>query len=492
MDSYAPSTRAGPPNCPIPRILIAATHSGAGKTSFTLGLLSVFRKRGLDVQAFKAGPDYIDPALHTALTQRPSRNLDTRLMSQRCVVELFLRNARGADLALVEGVMGYYDGVETGQRSGSTASLARILRLPVLLLIDVRGMSSSAAATALGFLRYGKTPRIKGFLLNKVGSQRHYGMTRRAIEEATGLPVLGYLPKDDSLSLAERHLGLVDPHGSDSFWSTVDRLQEATERFVDIDGLLTIARSAPELKAVSSLLFPPEEAHRQKQEAAVRIAVARDEAFSFYYEDNLDLLRRFGAELVFFSPLKDRQLPSGIGGLYLGGGYPELHVQEINANADMRQAIRDAAEKGIPILAECGGFMYLLEEIEGTGGMRAPGAGVFRGRSVMGKRRAALGYYDAEVLEDCIIARKGSHLVGHAFHWSSIESPEQSANPALLLSRDGAAPVADGMIRGEIFASYVHFHFATHPGAARRFVAHCRRFVSHCRRFALKPEVVHG
>ncbi len=464
-----------------PRITITATHSGAGKSSWTLGLLAAFRAQGVAVQPFKAGPDFIDPGLHTAVSGRISRNLDTRLMSRECVRRLFFRNALSADLSLIEGVMGYFDGAPDKSRSGlaegSTADLAAALRCPVLLILDVNGASDSAAATALGFVRYVRRSLIRGFLLNRAGSPKHAEAVRRAVEKSTELPVFGYLPREEALVLQDRHLGLVSASEDQGFGEAVGRLREAILRTTDLGAIRAVADSAPALEEPRGGPLPGQGASDMRR-PPVRIAVARDQAFSFLYEDNLDLLRTLGVRTVFFSPLRDHALPPDIGGAYFCGGYPELYADALAANTPMRASVRCAAEAGLPILAECGGYMYLLEEIVSREGRRTPGAGVLRGTAVMGKSLAALGYCQAEAINDCILAPKGRVLAGHVFHWSSVTGADASGKPALLLRTSGHPPVTDGVSHASVFASYVHFHFAGCPAAARRFVRHCRLYAA--------------
>ncbi len=469
----------------FPRFMIAATHSGAGKTSWTLGILAALVRRGLRVQPFKAGPDYIDPGLHSLVAGRPSRNLDTRLVSESRLRALFRSNAAEADLSLVEGVMGYYDGSGPHDDSGSGASLARLLGLPVFLIIDISGTSSSAAAVALGFVKYRRNSRIAGFLLNRAGSERHYHLTKGPIEEATGLPVLGWLPADSSMALPGRHLGLVAGNENSGFDRVVGRLAAVVERCVDLDSMLAIAHAVPDPKAGSRESFlrsrrSAGNAASRGTGAPIRIAVARDEAFSFYYQDNFDILGRLGAELCFFSPLRDEALPEDCRGLYLGGGYPELYAATLESNIAMRAAIRNFTDSGAPVFAECGGYMYLMDAIVGTDGVAHPMAGVLRGKAIMGKKQAALGYYDAILRRDCPLGKTGDRLSGHCFHWSRIEADSGSSTdgvsgitiavPALLLSKPDGTAFTDGLARDSVFASYLHIHFAGNPEPARNFL----------------------
>lgn len=461
-------------NTTIPRLVVGAAASGAGKSSWTLGLLAAFARRGLEVQPFKAGPDYLDPALHSLLSRRVSRNLDTRMLSEGTVRRLFSRAASGADLALVEGVMGYYDGAGPGDARGSTADLARVLDAPAVLVLDVRSSAASAGAVALGFLRYRRNSRVRGFLLNRVGSPRHLETVRQAVEGATGLPVYGYLPKDATLALPERHLGLVGGGENAAFAATVDRLADRLEEHTDLDALVALARSAPPLRGGSA-------AQRPESEALVacggpRIAVARDAAFSFYYQDNLEDLTALGATLVPFSPVAGETLPPRCSGVYLGGGYPELHARALAENRRLAEDLRVLARSGLPILAECGGYMYLCAAIVDSEGSEHPMAGLFSDVAVMGNSRAALGYYDGTVLTPSVFAPEGAPLGGHCFRWSGVRPSDDDgeAGPALLLSKGGTdTSTQDGRVLPSVFASYLHIHFSAHPGFAKNFVRAC-------------------
>ncbi|MFQ5957265.1 MAG: cobyrinate a,c-diamide synthase, partial [Candidatus Brocadiales bacterium] len=338
----------------LPRILIAGTHSGVGKTTLTLALMAGLRKRGLDVQGFKVGPDYIDPSHHTAVTGRPARNLDTWMMGSDACLETFQRAASGADISVIEGVMGLYDGHRDGTGAGSTADLAKLLCSPVILLVDAKGLARSAAALVMGYKGFDKEVPLAGVILNNVSSEKHLQFLKVPIEKHCNLPVLGYLSRNSQLTLPERHLGLI-PYGegkvsADFYTSLVKQLEH-----VDIERIQEIADSSVNMPTHPETIF----CHPGDQVAA-RIALARDEAFSFYYEDNLDLLRSYGAELIPFSPLRDSTLPSDIDAVYIGGGFPELYARELELNNAMRAEIKMAADTGVVIYGECGGMMYLL------------------------------------------------------------------------------------------------------------------------------------
>lgn len=445
----------------VPRLVLAAPQSGSGKTTVAAALMRLLRDRGLCVAPFKAGPDYIDPSHHRAAAGRPSRNLDGWMLPHDVVQALFRRattGERAADLAVVEGVMGLFDGRTGAGEEGSTAELAKLLRAPVVLVLDGGAMARTAAAIVHGMHSFDPELPLAGVVLNRMGSERHYEMCREAIEPL-GVPVLGWLPMDPALAVPERHLGLVLAGERTMDFS---RLAEQAAKTLDVDGLLAIARSAAPLPDAHAPLPP-----RVSERRAV-IAVARDAAFDFYYEDNLDLLRDLGAELRFFSPLEDRVLPEGAGALYLGGGYPELHAERLFVNLSMRRAIREFADSGRPVYAECGGLMYLSEMLIDESGAQHRMVGLLPATSTM-RARMTLGYREAEALVDSPIATAGDVVRGHEFHHSVLESgPDPSAYRRL------GGTETEGFVtgpRGNVLASYIHVHFAANPAVAERFVA---------------------
>ncbi len=452
----------------FPRIVIAATHSGTGKTTLTCGIISALRSRGLTVQGFKVGPDYIDPGFHTRASGRMSRNLDTIMMNSDTMAELFARSASHIDISVIEGVMGLFDGLSIDSDRGSTAEAAKLLKAPVILCIDASGMARSAAALALGFVGFDKETRIAGFIFNRLGSEEHYRLVKEAVENATGLPVLGYLPEKRSIALEERHLGLV-PAWEEGYDRSFERsLTKEVESRIDLDRITLMARQAPPLdipRPEKSLFVS-----KPQKTKPVLLGIAYDEAFHFYYQDNLDILASCGAECVPVSPLRDTALPEGIGGLYLGGGYPELFAKRLQDNEGMREAIRAAAERGLPIYAECGGLMYLMDRLVDAEGNEFAMAGIFRGRVSMGKRCAALGYYTAAADRDCLIAERGWSLKGHVFHWSELSDLDPNQDYALRLTKPGKAEVRDGLMYKNVLAGYFHMHFAGDPNWALRFV----------------------
>ena len=444
----------------LPRFVIGAASSGAGKTSLALGILGALKDRGLDPRPFKIGPDYIDPGLHARVAGRPGRNLDPRLMGRAAVSACLSRNGSGG-VAVIEGVMGYYDG-----QPHSSADVAALVRAPAVLALDASAAAESCAATALGFVRYRRRSGIRAFILNRIAGDGHYAMAAGAVERATGLPVIGYLPNDPALSMPERHLGLAGDAAD--FTRLARSLADAVAAHVDLDALLAIAGAAPDL-ADAPAIVPA--ATRARSGTRPVIAVARDEAFSFYYQDNLDELERLGARLAFFSPLRDGALPEGTAAVYLGGGYPELHAATIAANEPMRRAIRDAALAGMPVYAECGGYLYLLEELDDMDGRPNSGCGVFPGRARMGSRLAALGYRDCSTLEASLVGPSGSRLSGHVFHYAVVDDPAAPALSMAKARRSDAAPALEGAARGSAFGSFLHVHFAANRGLARRLVA---------------------
>lgn len=453
----------------LPRLVIGAASSGAGKTSLTLGVLGALKDRGLDPRPFKIGPDYIDPGLHARVAGRPGRNLDPRLMGRGAVSACLARNGSGG-VAVIEGVMGYYDG-----QPHSSADVAALVRAPAILALDASAAAESCAAIALGFVRYRRRSGVRAFILNRIAGDGHYAMAAGAVERATGLPVIGYLPNDPALAMPERHLGLAGDAAD--FTRLARSLADAVAAHIDLDALLAIAASAPDLAdAPVAVRAAGRAAGRAPSGTGPIIAVARDEAFSFYYQDNLDELERLGARLAFFSPLRDGALPDGTAAVYLGGGYPELHAATLAANEPIRRAIRDAALAGMPVYAECGGYLYLLEELDDMDGRPNSGCGVFQGRARMGSRLAALGYRDGSTLGASLVGPAGSRLSGHVFHYATVDDP---ATPALSMAnarRPDAAPALEGAASGSAFGSFLHAHFAANRGLARRLVAAAWRY----------------
>ncbi|MDP9372143.1 MAG: cobyrinate a,c-diamide synthase [Chloroflexota bacterium] len=448
------------------RLLIAGVASGVGKTTLATGLLAAFRRRGLAVRPFKVGPDYLDPEWHALAAGTPGRNLDAWLVPRDRLRALFAAAAAGADLALVEGVMGLYDGAEYLGEAGSTAELAKLLAIPTVLVLDVRAQARSAAATALGFRRLDPAVPLVGVICNRVGSAGHYVGVKAAIEAATALPVLGGLPRLARGAIPERHLGLVRADEGAESAALVAALADAVEEGCDLDALLGLAGAAPPLPGGVAHLPPRSDGPRPV------IAYARDAAFSFYYAENLDLLRHCGADLRPFSPLADATLPPDAAAIYLGGGYPELHAAPLAANRPLRDALRAAIAAGMPCYAECGGLMYLTEGLVDLDGRCHPMVGALPGRAVMRHQRSHLGYATVRALADTPLLRAGEAMRGHEFHYSTWEGqPPDCPRAYLVEPRRGAAGRPEGYARGNLLATYVHLHFWSEPLLARRFVA---------------------
>jgi cobyrinic acid a,c-diamide synthase len=466
------------------RLMIAGTHSGVGKTTLTAGLIAALVRRGLTVQPFKSGPDYIDPSYHSLAAGRPCRNLDTWMVPLDRVRALFAHASCDADVAVIEGVMGLYDGFAYGDESGSTAQVAKVLGAPVVLVLDASHMARSAAAVALGYRQFDPDLPLAGFIVNQVGGEAHGRGVASAIERATGLPVLGWLPRDQGLLIPERHLGLVPtveegPAGTEGAgWGAfIQAAADRAERHLDLNGLLRLAGEVSELACpdLAALLGDqPGQAGRQAQGPGKKgtVAVARDDAFSFTYQDNLDLLSAAGAEILFFSPLRDSALPPGTQCVVLSGGFPELYAQQLAANVDMQEALRRAHRRGVPIYAECGGLMVLTETIRDLEGREHAMLGLLPGRSSM-TGRLTLGYRLAQAAGDSWLFASGEQVRGHEFHYSVWEERPQDLPPAYyLLPPDGQGqPQPEGAYLNNLWASYVHLHLWSKPELAKRFAA---------------------
>lgn len=425
----------------IPRVVIAGIHSNCGKTTVARGLMAAFMKRGLRVQPYKVGPDFIDPSHHTHICGRVSRNLDPVMMGESNIREIFLRSSQDADIAIIEGVMGMYDGID-GTLEGSTAHIARLLDAPILLVIPVKGMSGSVHAIAEGFAHYSQGTRMGGVILNMVGSPRH----KELLKVGKKIPQLGFIPMTHDLEIGSRHLGL---HMGEET-NTPRDLAEIIEAHCDIEAILTLARETSQLN--STPYIPSEPGIR------TRIAIARDPAFCFYYQDNLESLRRKGAELIFFSPMTD-DLPD-VDLLYLGGGYPELYAKELEA-ANARMQIRDAAEKEMPIYAECGGLMYLGSGIEGNGNISsARWTDILPVEACMEKRFQALGYTIGYSQGGQETIPAGTEIRGHEFHYSRLYA-EHDARYAITLTRGkGIEDAHDGIYSHNSIGCYTHAWFS--------------------------------
>lgn len=453
----------------IPRIVIAGTHSGVGKTSIVTGLLAAIARKGMRVQPFKVGPDYIDPGYHTRACGVTSRNLDSWMVSNRDhLLDLFVRNAKQADMAVIEGVMGLYDGKgESGQ--GSTAEIAKLLRAPVVLVVNVKSMARSAAAIVMGYKQLDPEVQIAGVIINRVASQRHYQVVCQAIELETGIPVIGAIGNDNLCSLPERHLGLVPTVEKEDISGIIDQLGGAVAASVNLDQLIQIAQKAPPLIEPKSYLFP-----RKTQEPIVTVGYALDAAFNFYYQDSLDLLKACGALLKPINFLVEKQLPPDLDGLLIGGGFPEMFLDELSGNKDMRKSIACAIDSGMPVYAECGGFMYLTEAIFDFNGNGYPMVGAIPATCRMERKLVGMGYRQVEAVRDNLFSRRGERLVGHEFHYSSLVI-QQDDFPWAFRSVNGG-PGCPGFAKDNVLASYLHIHLASNGTSAKRFIELCWRY----------------
>ncbi|MDA0262903.1 MAG: cobyrinate a,c-diamide synthase [Chloroflexi bacterium] len=446
-------------------IVIAGVRSGVGKTTIASGIMGALHRRGLKVQPFKAGPDYIDPSYHKLACGVPSRNLDTWLCQHDTVLELFQRASAGSGVSVVEGVMGVFDGHSSLTEEGSTAQLAKLLGAPVILIADAAKVARSVAAEVLGYQQFDPDLNVAGVILNGVGSDRHLEFCKPQIEATTGIPVLGYLPRKDEFIQPERHLGLIPTVEGTVARQWYDSVIAQIEATMDVDAILRLAQTA-KTPTASSSVYP-----ETSIPARTTIAVAQDKAFNFYYQDSLDLLEAWGAELAPFSPLEDGKLPAGVGGIYLGGGFPELFAAQLAANKPMHESVRQAVARGVPVYAECGGLMYLGKSLSDLEGATHPMVGVIPAESAMSQTRLTLGYREVESCSDNPVLTTGQRVRGHEFHWSTLaEQPRPDESVYKVVDQGDRL---DGFRTGNVWASYVHIHLGSRPGLATRFVETC-------------------
>ncbi|MFB6554223.1 cobyrinate a,c-diamide synthase [Streptomyces sp. NPDC056405] len=453
----------------VPRLVVAAPSSGSGKTTVATGLMAALAARGLAVSPHKVGPDYIDPGYHALATGRVGRNLDAYLCGAELVAPLFLHGARGCDLAVVEGVMGLYDGAAGEGELASTAHVAKLLRAPVVLVVDASSQSRSVAALVHGFVSWDPEVRVGGVILNKVGSDRHEALLREALD-SVGVPVLGVLRRAAPVETPSRHLGLVPvaERGSEAV-DAVAAMAALVSDGCDLEALVGLARAAGPLPGGSAPWTPgPLPTHRPTRPAEKsppRIAVAGGAAFTFSYAEHSELLAAAGAEVVTFDPLRDEGLPDGTAGLVVGGGFPEVYASELSANEPLRKAVAELALSGAPVAAECAGLVYLCRELDGM-----PMCGVLDASARMSER-LTLGYRDAVAVADSALAVAGTRMRGHEFHRTVVE-PGAGAAPAWGMRAPERR--VEGFVERGVHASYLHTHWASEPGVARRFVERCR------------------
>jgi cobyrinic acid a,c-diamide synthase len=449
----------------IPRIVIGATGSGVGKTTVTVALMGALRARGLRVAAFKGGPDYLDPTYHARAIGGPSHNLDGWMMGREGVLATFERGAANADIAVIEGMMGLFDGATPTADEGSTAEIAKWLDAPVLVVCDASGIARTVSAIAAGFARFDPATRVAGLICNRVGSRGHLDLLRAAKPEA---PVLGGFPRNPELAFPERHLGLLSADRESIPDQKFEGWARAAEEWLDLDEIVSLAASAPALERHDN--------DKPRAPLKCRIGIAYDEAFHFYYEDNLRRLELLGAELVYFAPTRDEKLPD-VDGLYFGGGYPEVMARELSRNHSMLDAIREFARRGGPIYAECGGLMYLAEGIRTLDGVTHAMVRLVPGVALMCTRMQALGYVEVETRADSILGAAGLKFRGHQFRYSTLELGADARAIDLIynVAPRRVAPFTEGYRAGNVLASYVHAHWASNPKAAEGLVASCVR-----------------
>jgi cobyrinic acid a,c-diamide synthase len=451
------------------RILFAGTHSSVGKTTVVAAVLAALKSRGYEIIPFKVGPDYIDPGFHTLACGNTAGNLDSWMYPHDQVREVLSRRVPAGAMAVIEGVMGLYDGRKGRGEEGSTAQVAKITGTPVILVVSGAKMARSAAALVGGYINFDTGVRFAGVIFNQVSGPSHYSLLREAVECNLGLPVLGYLPRDLEIAVKERHLGLQPAVEVSEPAALLAKLALMAEQTLDLDAILAAAASAGSALCAERTVFPAKNITEQ-----CVIAVAKDEAFHFYYHENLELLQAYGARLAEFSPLHDRELPAGCSGVYLGGGFPEMFARQLSENTAMLQSIASAVAAGMPVYAECGGYMYLCRELADCDGQSYPLTGVFPGRALMRSRRQALGYVEVSAREKTFFLDPGEVCRGHEFHWSEMVTGAKVNHLYHRMSTGEAC----GETVNNCAASYIHLHWLSNPAIARRFVGACAAFTA--------------
>lgn len=446
------------------RFVIAGTGSSVGKTTFTIGLMKALQNQGKIVQGFKCGPDYIDPTYHTAVTGRVSRNIDSWMFSQEAVRDIVARTSMDADVAIIEGVMGFYDGKDPLSDEGSAAEISVVTESPVILIVNCASMARSVAAVVKGFQLLSDKPNIVGVIANQVGSVGHYEIAKAAIEQECGIPVIGYLKREADIDIPSRHLGLIPAVERGELDSFFDKLGALMAETIDLDLLLALTK-APVLEETGQIFA-------EEPSKNICIAVAKDAAFNFYYEENLALLQAKGATLQFFSPLANEPVPDEADGLYIGGGFPEEFADILAKNSATKQSIRQAIEKGLPTLAECGGFMYLTDAITNSDGERYDMVGVIPGEVAMQTKLAALGYREIYGTDANFLIGSDEEAKGHEYHFSTYTGTHET--PAYK-TKGRFGKKQEGYQAGNLVAGYTHFHFVSNPKLVDNWIAACKK-----------------
>jgi cobyrinic acid a,c-diamide synthase len=453
-------------------LLVAGTASGVGKTTVALSIMAGLGRRGLTVQPFKCGPDFLDTGHHTRICRRVSRNLDTWMLSAEANQSVLRDAAKDADVVVVEGMMGLFDGKSGGSDAGSSAEIAKLLRMPVVLVVDAAKSARSIAAIVMGFELFDSELQFAGVILNRVANERHYEMLREAIVVSCRTRILGWLPREPTIMIPERHLGLheaerVSAEDEESAKTQVDTLAALAEQYFDLNSLL-------ELECGVSMDEQAQRAdYADSGTSPIRVGIASDAAFSFYYEDNLDLLGERGAEIVRFSPINDVRLPHSLDALYLGGGYLELYAKPLSENRQMLDEVRAFAASGKPVYAECGGMLYLSADLASDGEVY-PMAGVLPLSVEMTGRLVQFGYVTVEFTENCLLGAKGTVIRGHSFHYSRIVSKGEMATSYKVQYSMSGKEELEGFRWGNVLASYIHLHFRANPVVAENFVVAIR------------------
>lgn len=447
------------------RLVIAGVSSGVGKTTITLGLMAALKQRGLNVQGFKCGPDYIDTSFHTAVTERPSRNIDSWMFSKNVMKEIFVNGSNRADISIIEGVMGLYDGRTATSNEGTTAEISILLDSPIVLVIDCSLMARSAAAIVKGYQLLDDRVKIVGVIANKVGSIGHYQIIKDAVEQECAIPVCGYLLNDSKVTMPERHLGLVPLTESRNVKRLFSKLAKLVEETINVEQIIELSKSKPLAVDVSDSIFIKQPSN------GLKIAIAKDQAFNFYYQENIDLIEAYGAECLYFSPLRGEEIPKEADGLYIGGGFPEQFAEELSKRVAVNHSIKQRIEDGLPTIAECGGFMYLAESIETKAENHYQMVGVIPGSIKMENSLQGFGYRE-------ITGQSGNYLFsndqtarGHEFHYSSFNPKEPTMSAYHTIGVFGEC--VEGVITNNVIAGYTHIHFASCPKLVENFFNKC-------------------
>lgn len=451
----------------INRIMIAGTASGTGKTTLSLGIMAALKRRKFKVRPFKVGPDYIDPGFHKLVTGNNSYNLDSWMLEEDTIKYLFNKNMKDMDIGIMEGVMGLYDGFGVDRNAmGSSAHVSKVLKTPVILVIDGRAMSTSAAAMVMGYKIYDNDVDIKGVIINKLSGDRHYELLKEVIERDTGIKCLGYLPKNINISLNSRHLGLIPAEEVEELNDKVDLLVSYIEKYIDLDSIIEISKNTEVVKSQEYYTYLKGYAQ------GVKLGIMKDKAFSFYYQDNIDLLKEMGIDIKWISPLKDTKIPKDLDGLYIGGGFPEVFAKELQQNQQFKESLKNALESGLPAYGECGGLMYLTEGIEDLNGDNHEMVGFLPTRSIMTKRLQRFGYVEVETSDHIRIR-------AHEFHHSNIVDNEDLKYQYKVIKKreNRETKIWDcGIRKINVLAGYPHIHFYSNIDFVKKFMDVCKNY----------------